>query len=101
MLSGVHLLTDVAINHATTLKDMGGTRDYYKPTRSASFCEMLRSNVKHQWSPNAIDWKTPPYANDGHNGGSEVQCSVFQQHCCSREEMRLDPTSAGFKLVDV
>lgn len=33
------------------------TRDFFKPNDSeTSYCEMLQSNDKHQWSSNGVDW---------------------------------------------
>eukprot|EP00729_Bicosta_minor_P032994 gene32994-biopygen20624 len=37
--------------------DMGAVRDFFKPANdSTTFCEMLQSNNKHQWSANGVDW---------------------------------------------
>lgn len=54
--------------------DMGAVRDFFKPINSeTSFCEMLQSHNKHQWSVNGIDWVKIEF-NHGNkgtdNGGS-------------------------------
>ena len=41
--------------------DLGGIRDFYKPRSGISFCDMLQAKNKHQWSYDAISWKTPAY----------------------------------------
>lgn len=51
--------------------EMGAVRDHFKPVEGATFCEMLQSNDKHQWSYNGVEWVTPPpHKNDKNNGGS-------------------------------
>lgn len=54
--------------------DMGAVRDFFKPIDSrTSFCEMLQSSVKQQWSPNGVKWyKVGAVLDDSHNGGSDV-----------------------------
>ena len=50
---------------------MGTVRDLLKPVEGATFCEMMQSNSKHQWSYNGVEWVTPPpHANANNNGGS-------------------------------
>jgi hypothetical protein len=55
---------------------MGTVVDYFKPVESSSWCEMLKSNTKHQWSATGVDgsWVTPDYVGSqpGHLGGSSV-----------------------------
>jgi hypothetical protein len=55
---------------------MGTVVDYFKPVEGSSWCEMLKSNNKHEWSATGVDgsWVTPDYivGNDGHLGGSSV-----------------------------
>jgi hypothetical protein len=41
--------------------DMGSVRDFFKPIDGASYCEMLQSNKKHQWSADGVNWVTPDY----------------------------------------
>jgi hypothetical protein len=59
---------------ATTylMLEMGDTRDFLKPIDDATtWCQMLQSHEKHQWSPNGIEWIAPVYDSEtGHNGGS-------------------------------
>jgi hypothetical protein len=43
--------------------DMGGSRDFFKPGDGATVCEMLKSRVLHQWSPDGLGWLTPEYDN--------------------------------------
>jgi hypothetical protein len=69
-LSDVPTLTVTILIVVATLK--GETRDYFKPIQRASMCDMLVSHAKHQWSPNGVDWVTPPqYQQDHLNGGSQ------------------------------
>lgn len=52
--------------------DMGTVRDFFKPTDAGtSYCEMLQSNTKHQWSYDGVDWTTPDFFYlHNRNGGS-------------------------------
>lgn len=50
--------------------DMGAVRDYFRPAEGGSFCEMMQSDRKHQWSYDGVDWVTPNYQVDNNNGGS-------------------------------
>lgn len=52
--------------------DMGAVRDFFKPTEGNTYCEMLQSNSKHQWSNNGVDWKEVDFysGNSNDNGGS-------------------------------
>ena len=49
---------------------MGTVVDYFKPVGAYSFCDMLQSNDKHQWSPDAHTWVTPAYYVGALYGGS-------------------------------
>ena len=51
--------------------DTGFDRDFFKPTAGATYCEMLISSKKHQWSAtgNDDDWVVPAFYGS-HNGGS-------------------------------
>jgi hypothetical protein len=51
---------------------MGAVVDYFKPVEGASWCEMLTSPNKHQWSPSGVGgWEVPAYHFEDHaNGGS-------------------------------
>ena len=53
---------------------MGAVRDFFKPTNAeTSYCEMLQSNNKHQWSAGDVDWVDINFNGDfkdGANGGS-------------------------------
>jgi hypothetical protein len=42
---------------------MGTVVDYFKPLKNSSWCEMLKSNNKHEWSATGVDgsWVTPDY----------------------------------------
>ena len=48
--------------------DMGGIRDFFRPIEGASYCEMLVSSNKHEWSFDGLNWKTPKYSSQN-NGG--------------------------------
>lgn len=51
--------------------DMGAVRDLFKPVEGSTFCQMLQSNDRHQWSYDGVEWATPgSHANDKNNGGS-------------------------------
>lgn len=43
-------------------------RDFFRPVEGATFCEMLRSLSKHQWSHDGLTWVTPDYHTMGANG---------------------------------
>jgi hypothetical protein len=46
-------------------------RDFFLPKKGETWCTMLASHNKHQWSPNGVDWVTPKYLGNVHvNGGS-------------------------------
>jgi len=51
---------------------MGSVVDYFKPVAGADICSMLKSNIKHQWSPDGESWVTPTYYDTdlNHYGGS-------------------------------
>ena len=55
--------------------DMGSVRDFFKPSTSeTSYCEMLQSSTKHQWSADGLEWKAIPFhSNQGRRGGSAVR----------------------------
>ena len=54
--------------------EMGSVVDFFRPVEGATWCEMLTSLDKHQWSSTGVDgsWLTPVYYNStgGINGGS-------------------------------
>jgi len=52
--------------------DCDGVVDYFKPTEGYSFCEMLTSVNKHQWSATGQgdSWTTPTYISGTYLGGS-------------------------------
>ena len=46
-------------------------RDFFRPVEGSTFCEMLTSNTKHQWSADGKTWVTVGFNSySGHNGGS-------------------------------
>jgi len=57
---------------------MGSVVDYYKPITGlpvnealpSTFCQMLTSSYKHQWSPDGENWEIPTYMYSGNLGGS-------------------------------
>jgi hypothetical protein len=56
--------------------EMGSVVDYFKPVEGATWCEMLTSDVKHQWSSSGLEgsWETSVHlsSDDSRNGGSVV-----------------------------
>jgi len=48
---------------------MGSVVDYFKPITGSTFCQMLTSYNRHQWSPDGENWEIPKYHPD-HLGGS-------------------------------
>lgn len=40
---------------------MGKVVDYFKPIDGATFCDMLKSDHKHMWSPDGKNWQQPSY----------------------------------------
>lgn len=52
--------------------EMGAVRDHFKPVEGATFCEMLQSNDKHQWSYNGAEWVTPDFHTGTNYGGSDA-----------------------------
>ena len=51
--------------------DLGAARDFFKPTGSSTYCEMLQARDKHQWSSDGVTWITPDFnSNSNTNGGS-------------------------------
>ena len=52
--------------------DMGAVRGFFKPVdTTTSYCDMLRANDKHQWSPNGVDWFAVEFNSASiFNGGS-------------------------------
>ena len=51
--------------------DMGAVRELFRPAEGVSFCEMLQSNDKHQWSYNGVAWVTPAFHAGNTLGGSD------------------------------
>ena len=50
---------------------MGEVIDFFKPLEGATFCEMLHSHDKHQWSSDGLTWTTPTYSKwEGDHGSS-------------------------------
>eukprot|EP00729_Bicosta_minor_P007309 gene7309-biopygen16917 len=50
---------------------MGDVTDFFKPAdASTSYCDMLQTHDKHQWSPNGLDWFAVTFGHSGRNGGS-------------------------------
>ena len=45
--------------------------DYFRPTPGNSLCDMLASNTKHEFSPDAVRWYTPLYFSS-YMGGSKT-----------------------------
>jgi hypothetical protein len=43
-----------------TTTDDANVVDYFKPIKGTTWCDMLTSNTKHQWSRDASEWVTPP-----------------------------------------
>eukprot|EP00729_Bicosta_minor_P019316 gene19316-biopygen16281 len=50
--------------------DMGAVRDFFRPVEGATFCEMLQSHDKHEWSADGVVWVDIINGSSGHNGGS-------------------------------
>jgi len=52
--------------------DMGAVRDFFRPVEGSSFCEMLTSYNKHQWSADGETWVDVAFYGHSvlHNGGS-------------------------------
>jgi len=48
---------------------MGNVIDFFRPAPGASFCEMLTSSNRHEWSNDLTTWHTPAYY-PNHYGGS-------------------------------
>ena len=48
---------------------MGNNVDYFRPVEGKTFCEMVNSPNSHQWSADAVTWRTPVYTT-GLAGGS-------------------------------
>jgi hypothetical protein len=48
---------------------MGDVIDFFRPVPGASFCEMLTSSNRHEWSNDLTTWHTPDYY-PAHYGGS-------------------------------
>lgn len=51
---------------------MGTAVDYFRPVEGATYCEMLTSYSKHQYSKDGVDWITPAYSRQTivHGGSS-------------------------------
>lgn len=62
----------VPIQAGSLVMEFAGTStDYFKPVQGASFCDMLTSHNKHQWSADGVEWMTPAYyIHTNHFGGS-------------------------------
>jgi hypothetical protein len=65
------LCEDIPTTTAFLMLDMGATRDFFKPVQDETWCTMLVSHKKHQWSHNGLDWRTPGIDNFNNNGGSD------------------------------
>ena len=51
--------------------DMGVVRDFFKPINAeTSYCEMLQSHTKHQWSADGVVWVDINFIDSDNNGGS-------------------------------
>ena len=41
---------------------MGAVVDYFRPRSSSmSYCDLIQSNLNHQWSSDGLNWRTPSY----------------------------------------
>ena len=48
-------------------------RDFFRPVEGATFCDMLQSSAKHQWSHDGVVWVDAAFHsyNNDNNGGSQ------------------------------
>lgn len=60
----------IPLNALFIVVDMGAVRDFFRPAKDVSFCEMMQTHSKHQWSYNGVDWVTPTFHAHSNNGGS-------------------------------
>ena len=56
---------------------MNKITDYFRPIEGATYCEMLQSTTKHQWSADGFAWQTPAHHQtvtqpETNFGGSDV-----------------------------
>jgi len=58
----------IPLNASYIKISMGLNTDYFKPKDGATFCEMLVSNSKHQWSEDGAHWFTPVPYTASHTG---------------------------------
>ena len=49
---------------------MGSIRDFFRPTNGVTFCEMLLSNTKHEWSKDGLSWTKPTSYNYNFGGSA-------------------------------
>lgn len=63
--------TTIPSNALFIVVEMGAVRDHFKPVEGATFCEMLQSNTKHQWSYNGVEWITPVFNGGTNHGGCD------------------------------
>lgn len=56
--------TTIPSNAVSIVVDIGTVRDFFKPTDGNSYCDMLQSTTKHQWSGDGLTWITPGFYND-------------------------------------
>lgn len=60
----------IPFNTLFIIVDMGSVRDFFRPTGDVSYCDMLQTYNKHQWSNDGVTWETPGYMGNSFNGGS-------------------------------
>lgn len=70
--------TTIPSNALFIVVEMGAVRDHFKPVEGATFCEMLQSNDKHQWSYNGVEWVTPVFNGGINHGGSDPGWPLFK-----------------------
>lgn len=65
---------------------MGTLEDYYRPMMGSSWCEMLQSNDKHEWSKDLRNWLPPTSLNITHllGGSSEHPGGGWQDDARTR-----------------
>ena len=52
---------------------MGNAWDYFKPSVGSTYCEMLQSQSKHQWSRDGLNWIQPSYKGVSYKVGRYVK----------------------------
>jgi hypothetical protein len=55
---------------------MGAVIDFFRPINGTSWCDVLMSDRKHQWSSNGVDWQAPEYWLDGYGLALDVATHI-------------------------